>query len=394
MCKSGHYVWICELFLVLLTITIFVLVGITTTEGSDMYLNNYTLLFLVFLCIILVLMSFPHPFFLSSPPSVISLLLPCAVHFVSKGNKGTNSHKTHMSTYTEHSNTITLGCWILENHPNLLTSQSCKKRGRFPCYIKGEVVASVPASPHLSAVYSNHTEAVSSSAFILLYFPSLCFVFRLTVTGFLLPQGNRVMSLMSFHSQLYIVAPVCVRQWQGSRRGLLESMCLCSSLTVAQSKLISCKSVCCLQIVSFVVVFWLDSSRMLLSCWPPLRPVTHYWKCCNHTVSAGQFSPHGRYHPQTLKHHVQRHALNVTSERSDHFLLEGILCVSAVLKWVLEVCLICVIVRCFFGQTFLDKSDVLLLPRGWVFSASSPNKASLCPCWVREFQGRLPPQLP
>lgn len=183
-----------------------------------------TLLYFVFLCIILVLMSPPTPlnlFFLPFPSYNISLLLPGAVDFVSERIKGTNSHKAHMSTCTEHSNTITLGCWILENHPNLLTSQSCKKRGRFPRYIKGEVVASVSASPHLSAVYSNHTEAVSSSAFILLYFPSLCFVFRLTVTGFLLPQGNRVMSLMSFHSQLYNVTPVCVRQWQGSGGGLL-----------------------------------------------------------------------------------------------------------------------------------------------------------------------------
>lgn len=52
-----------------------------------------------------------------------------------------------------------------------------EERGRFPCYIKGEVVASVPASLHLSPVYSNHTAAVSSPAFILLYFSISLFCF-------------------------------------------------------------------------------------------------------------------------------------------------------------------------------------------------------------------------
>lgn len=97
--------------------------------------------------------------------------------------------------------------------------------------------------------------------------------------------------------------------------------------------------------------------------------------------------------PQTLKHYVQRHALNVTSERSDHFLLVRdtlCFCVQVGFGGLFNLC----DCQVFFGQTYQDKSDVLLLPRGWVFSASSENKASLCPCWVREFQGRLPPQLP
>lgn len=88
-----------------------------------------------------------------------------------------DTHKAHISTYTQHSNTITSGRWLLENHPNLSSPQSWKKGGRFPGYIKGEVVASVPASLHLSPVYSNHTAAVSSPAFILLYFSISLFCF-------------------------------------------------------------------------------------------------------------------------------------------------------------------------------------------------------------------------
>lgn len=47
------------------------------------------------------------------------------------------------------------------------------------------------------------------------------------MTGSLLPQGNRVMSLMSFHSQLYNVA-VCVCVWDGvkeTRGDAQEKVC-------------------------------------------------------------------------------------------------------------------------------------------------------------------------
>lgn len=103
------------------------------------------------------------------------------------------------------------------------------------------------------------------------------------MTGSLLPQGNRVMSLMSFHSQLYNVACVClcVRRCERSEGG-------CSRESVRQEptdSLYTSVGVCCLQLMSFVVVCWLGPSRMLLSCWPPRCPVTHYWKCCNHTFS-------------------------------------------------------------------------------------------------------------
>lgn len=101
----------------------------------------------------------------------------CTEDVMSIQHKGSYSHKAHISTYTSHHNTITSGAWILENHKNLLTSQSCKKRGRFPYHIKGEAAAPVPASLHLSAVYSNHTKAVSFSAFILLYFSISLFCF-------------------------------------------------------------------------------------------------------------------------------------------------------------------------------------------------------------------------
>lgn len=102
-----------------------------------------------------------------------------ALYFFYLSRRHTEAHtrSTYINTYTKHSNTITSGHRLLENHPNLSSPQSWKKGGRFPSYIKGEVVASVPASLHLSPVYSNHTAAVSSSAFILLYFSISLFCF-------------------------------------------------------------------------------------------------------------------------------------------------------------------------------------------------------------------------
>lgn len=85
-------------------------------------------------------------------------------------------HKVHISTYTGPSNTITSGCWLLENHLKLSSLQSWQRAGRFPSNIKGEV-ASIPAFLHLSPVYSNHTLAVSSAAFILLDFSISLFCF-------------------------------------------------------------------------------------------------------------------------------------------------------------------------------------------------------------------------
>lgn len=85
-------------------------------------------------------------------------------------------HKAHISTYTEPSNTITSGCWLLENHLKLSSLQSWQRAGRFPSNIKGEV-ASIPAFLHLSTVYSNHTAAVSSAAFILPDFSISLFCF-------------------------------------------------------------------------------------------------------------------------------------------------------------------------------------------------------------------------
>lgn len=124
-------------------------------------------------------------------------------------HRGTYIHKAHIRTYTQHSNTITSGRWLLENHLNLSFPQSWKKGGRFPSIIKAEVVASVPASHHLSPVYSNHTTAVSSPAFILLYFSISLFCFSPDSDWVSSAPGKRVMSPMSFHSQLYNVC-VCM----------------------------------------------------------------------------------------------------------------------------------------------------------------------------------------
>ncbi len=71
-------------------------------------------------------------------------------------------------------------------------------------------------------------------------FPSLRFVFCLTVTRSLLPQGNRVMSPMSFHSQLYNVLCVCVylceTVWKKEYWSLCVCMCVCVCVSLTVSR--------------------------------------------------------------------------------------------------------------------------------------------------------------
>lgn len=151
------------------------------TQGPDKVDKKYSLSYSV---TPLSLFSLHHlNVSLSSLISQYLLPLPGTVFFVfvflcvRRTHRGTYIHKAHITTYTQHSNTITSGRWLLENHLNLSSSQSWKRGVRFPSNIKGEVVASVPASLHLSPVYSNHTAAVSSPAFILLYFSISLFCF-------------------------------------------------------------------------------------------------------------------------------------------------------------------------------------------------------------------------
>lgn len=74
---------------------------------------------------------------------------------------------------------------------------------RLPSNIKGEAVASVPASFIFGPFILITPRLSPFPPLFCSIFPSLCFVFRLTVTGSILPQGSGVMSPMSFHSQLY-----------------------------------------------------------------------------------------------------------------------------------------------------------------------------------------------
>lgn len=110
------------------------------------------------------------------------------------------------------------------------------------------------------------------------------------MTGSLLPQGNRVMSLMSFHSQLYNVAcvylVVCICLCVGD--DWIEPRCLCVEITDSSSLEAHIQYWVCAVCRSCPSLwfFWSGSSWMLLSCWPPLRFVTHYWNCWDHTVWA------------------------------------------------------------------------------------------------------------
>lgn len=91
---------------------------------------------------------------------------------------GIYTPKARIGTYTaqQHNNLRPL---VIRKSPKPVVPSVMEERGggRFPSYIKGEVVASVSASLHLSPVYSNHTVAVSSPAFILLYFSISLFCF-------------------------------------------------------------------------------------------------------------------------------------------------------------------------------------------------------------------------
>lgn len=87
----------------------------------------------------------------------------------------TSSTYKHIHTAQQHNNLRVL---VIRKSPKpVVPAVMEEKGGRFPSYIKGEVVASVPASLHLSPVYSNHTAAVSPPAFILLYFSISLFCF-------------------------------------------------------------------------------------------------------------------------------------------------------------------------------------------------------------------------
>lgn len=234
-------------------------------------------------------------YLLPLPETIFVCVLSVRTHMTHRGPY-IHTYIAHISMYTLHSNTISSGWWLLENHLNLSSLQSWKKGGRFPSNIKVKVVASVLGSLHLSPVYSNHTVAASTAAFILLYFTISLFCFRLTGTGSLLPQGNRVMSLISFHSQLYSVLCVyiyvCGTMWKelggggGLRNCVHVCMRVCHWQLVAHWKLLGQRG-CILftDHVSFAVVFWLGPSRMLLSCWPPLCSVTQHWKCFNNMGS-------------------------------------------------------------------------------------------------------------
>lgn len=121
---------------------------------------------------------------------------------------------------------------------------------------------------------------------------------------------------------------------------------------------------------------------MLLSCWPPLCPVTHYWKCCNDMCSTVVFymaipSPH-----RPFLHYVQCLVLNVRAVRLLSSITQSSWCVLICFEYV---CLsgICLSVL----WTILDKSYVSALPWGWMSLYISPNKASLCPCWSGQCNG-------
>lgn len=131
----------------------------------------------------------------------------------------------------------------------------------------------------------------------------------------------------------------------------------------------------CLQITSFIVVCWLGPSRMLLSCWPPLRPVTHYWKCCNDMCGTVLYYISSLWAHQTLCAMPRtKRPIKVVKPLSSITLTPVVflVCLSGVCQSVL--------------WTVWDKSDVSVLPRGWMFSSVSPNKASPCPCCVRAVQ--------
>lgn len=139
--------------------------------------------------------------------------------------------------------------------------------------------------------------------------------------------------------------------------------------------------------MSFVVVFWLGPSRMLLSCWPFLWPVTHHWKCCSNIHSTLLYMDF--LWPILSSNNIHNANNNNTSSETGQ--------IALYYNATLIICLLIVCCTCFCQPVLWsipDKTGVSVLPVGWMFRRVSTNKTSQHHVLSRLFwRGRLTPHL-